>query len=793
MRGRVRGSNALWCYGGCGDVGRYENMTSDCLTTTEDATECTDGKMRDPFRGYPVYPVYGSRVARTCNRHQYFYPVKKRSRRRLLPLTTYAMPYEGQQNFGAQPQLVLQGRRPSRRSLVAGPRRRAAYTFTQPSPPPLPLPLPSDQVRKDHKVLVYSNSYQAQPEDRQHKAKVFWHKLKKYPGKSNMVSWHSQAIDSSTDAKSVRSNYSRLSVDVSNEMAAMHRDIQTILTRYEADFDTNILNELEERGLGKKKKQKPEISVTASLPHLTPEQKNLLSMEKPPLDRLGEIPFEYLKPRPPPSASSNQKTTQESSNPNSLDGNAMFKWMLQDVSNRGIMDKLDDVSLAKLQTKLKEAELSASFPSVSPIPPKKEEETASATVLSGATCVLQPEEKTVLSEVDKQFQLTFDALKKPTYNVNYMSSAAAGYEYPPFPNLIERSGDLIPVNKVNDDTNWRKQLEEIRKEAKQSQCEGCKTLTEQLNSLQRGGSGDKLDLRDKSVNTDVGRTSKELEENWNSGDQNASDAPGDGVVQEREHSSSTTTVQDNVKEISSDVTVNSLLTEGSKVNSISSGNTSCNCQDLTTNPSSVLGMSAVMVEDVEEEELPLQRTREKTSLGRGISSKLSPRKSIKPISLSSRQGSQSQPSGYSSAPDGTRVAKEGAGDSRAMDASSVKKELSSMIRDISTGRNTSMGLAELRKSISQHKELIDTETCLDIMMKLTELMVSNEPDDLDLDDRTETKYKLHLRKMKLSHIRHIQQEINHIRGMGRCFEKFPANLSCGLKSSQRSSSAGEFT
>ncbi|KAF6210396.1 hypothetical protein GE061_013500 [Apolygus lucorum] len=779
MRGRVRSNpNALWWCGGSGDIGRYENMTSDCLTTTEDATECTDSKLRNPFRGYPVHSMYSSRVARAPP--PYFYPVKKRSRRRFVPLAYYPVPYEGQRSMAVQSQLFLSGRRPSRKSLVGGHRHRAAYTVTQAQPP-----LPPDQVRKDQKVLAYS-TYPGHPEGTQQKAKVFWHKVRKYPGKANVVSWCSQAVDSSTsaDAKSVRSNYSRLSVDVSNEMAAMNKDIETILTRYEAAFDKNILNDLEERGLGKKKKHKPDTSVKATLPQLTAEQQTLISMEKPPLDRLGEIPIEYLKPRPPPSASV-KEPIQETTNTSSLSANAVWKQMLQDLLNRGIMDKLDDTSLAKMQSALNEAAMSQSSPSVTPVAtslPKVEEAasalypTASTTKLSGKTCVLQSDEKTVLSEVDKQFQYTMEALKNPTptYNVNYTRPAATSEKSTTLPNLVERSEDLIPVNKVNDDTNWRKKLEEFRREANQAHCEGCKTLTEQLTLFQRGGSGDKLVVRqDKSVNTDVGRTSKEelsdsCSRNFSSGDR--CDALGmsqGSLVQERKHSNSTITQQYNVKEISSNITVTSIVTDNTN-----SGNTSCNCEELTTNPSSARGMSGVTVEDVEDEELPLQRTSEKTSLGKSISSKIAARRAIKPISLSSQQGSPSK-----SVPDGTRVAKEGAGDSRAMDGTSVKKELTNLIQDISMGRNSSLGqnLLKLRESISQHKSLIDSDTCLDIIEVVTELMLSNEP--VDLIARMEPKYESDLRKMRLNHIRHIQQEIKHIKSFnGYVSRKPPLNF-----------------
>lgn len=44
-------------------------------------------------------------------------------------------------------------------------------------------------------------------------------------------------------------------------MEAMNRDIETILSRYESTFDQNVLQELEERGLGKKKSVKQEVSA----------------------------------------------------------------------------------------------------------------------------------------------------------------------------------------------------------------------------------------------------------------------------------------------------------------------------------------------------------------------------------------------------------------------------------------------------------------------------------------------------------------------------------------------------
>ncbi|XP_014274305.1 uncharacterized protein [Halyomorpha halys] len=126
--------------------------------------------------------------------------------------------------------------------------------------------------------------------------KVLRHDLNRSKHKS--LRKHDEA--SSFDMGSISSHCTSVSVDVTYEMDAVNRDIETILARYEKTFDEKPIDDIGPRlrTVDRVRHYKPKKEM------LTPEQLKLLSMEKPPLDKLKELPIEYvehLKPRPPPS------------------------------------------------------------------------------------------------------------------------------------------------------------------------------------------------------------------------------------------------------------------------------------------------------------------------------------------------------------------------------------------------------------------------------------------------------------------------------------------------------------
>ncbi|KAK9501883.1 hypothetical protein O3M35_012523 [Rhynocoris fuscipes] len=108
------------------------------------------------------------------------------------------------------------------------------------------------------------------------------------------------------------SQFSNMTID---DMSAINREVEAVLQQYEKVFDDTLTKEFEKRAATTKdnesviyktikqatdaellrKKKSPGVPET-----LTPEQIKLLSMDKPPLDKLKEIPVQYLKPRLPP-------------------------------------------------------------------------------------------------------------------------------------------------------------------------------------------------------------------------------------------------------------------------------------------------------------------------------------------------------------------------------------------------------------------------------------------------------------------------------------------------------------
>lgn len=94
-------------------------------------------------------------------------------------------------------------------------------------------------------------------------------------------------------------------------MSAINRDVEALLQQYERVFDDTLISEYEKRitnsnsqrnlsGVNNRRIIKPE--------KLTSEQLRILSMDKPPLDKLKEIPVQYLKPRLPPYLKEQRKT-----------------------------------------------------------------------------------------------------------------------------------------------------------------------------------------------------------------------------------------------------------------------------------------------------------------------------------------------------------------------------------------------------------------------------------------------------------------------------------------------------
>lgn len=91
-------------------------------------------------------------------------------------------------------------------------------------------------------------------------------------------------------------------------MDAVNKDIETILARYEKTFDEKAIDDISSRfrTTDRIRHYKPKREAP------TPEQLKLLSMEKPPLDKLKELPIEFvehLKPRPPPSHFQREKVS----------------------------------------------------------------------------------------------------------------------------------------------------------------------------------------------------------------------------------------------------------------------------------------------------------------------------------------------------------------------------------------------------------------------------------------------------------------------------------------------------
>ena len=89
-------------------------------------------------------------------------------------------------------------------------------------------------------------------------------------------------------------------MDVSNEMAAVNRDIEALLQGYESIFykprrsKNSRKNHYEEESSEDIRRKKCEDQS-----FLTEEQIRILSMDKPPLEKLKEVPLKFLKPRPP--------------------------------------------------------------------------------------------------------------------------------------------------------------------------------------------------------------------------------------------------------------------------------------------------------------------------------------------------------------------------------------------------------------------------------------------------------------------------------------------------------------
>ncbi|XP_073969118.1 uncharacterized protein isoform X3 [Rhodnius prolixus] len=147
-----------------------------------------------------------------------------------------------------------------------------------------------------------------------------------------------------------------------NSISQYSKDVEALLQQYERVFDDTLISEYEKRitnsnsqrnlsGVNNRRIIKPE--------KLTSEQLRILSMDKPPLDKLKEIPVQYLKPRLPPYLKEQRKTQpseeKKPNEPEKIEVNTedLLKGLFHDMALKGltglgrepIIKRVDEINL----------------------------------------------------------------------------------------------------------------------------------------------------------------------------------------------------------------------------------------------------------------------------------------------------------------------------------------------------------------------------------------------------------------------------------------------------------------